>query len=134
MRSRIVLALAGATLIAIVALPGATASEQTTQAAAPAGTPIYANYAAPAAFGNNAGEPSIGADWKTGKVFFQSNVNTYRVSFDDCSSPARAAWEDKTAPTSATTLDPILFCDHYTGSHPNRVFASQLAGTTSLMS
>jgi len=121
-------------LLALVALPGATASEQLTQAAAPAGTPTYANYAAPAAAGNNAGEPSIGVDWKTGKVFFQSNVNTYRVSFDDCSSPARTTWEDKTAPTAVNSLDPIGFCDHRTGSQPNRVFSSQLAGTTSLMS
>jgi uncharacterized repeat protein (TIGR01451 family) len=128
----------GAATVAALALfalvPGATASEQVTQAATPAGTPTYANYAAPAALGNNAGEPSIGVDWKTGKVFYQSNVNTYRLNFDDCSSPARAAWEDRTAPTSAATLDPILFCDPATGSHPNRVFTSQLSGTTSLMS
>jgi uncharacterized repeat protein (TIGR01451 family) len=134
MRSRIALALAGATLIAIVALPGATASEQASQAASPAATPTYANYAAPAALGNNAGEPSIGVDWKTGKVFFESNISTYRVSFDDCSSPARTTWEDRSAPTSVQSLDPILFCDHNTGAHANRVFASQLAGTTSLMS
>src|SRR5213596_201517 len=89
-------------------VPGATASEST-QTSAPAGTPTYANYAAPAAFGNNAGEPSIGIDWKTGKVFFQSNVNTYRVSFDDCSSPARTTWEDKSAPTAVISLDPIGF-------------------------
>jgi uncharacterized repeat protein (TIGR01451 family) len=122
------------TALALLALvPGAAASEST-QTAAPAGTPTYASYSAPAAFGNNAGEPSIGVDWKTGNVFFQSNTSTYRVSFDDCSSPARATWEERSAPTSVTTLDPILFCDHNTGSHPNRVFASQLAGTTSLMS
>jgi hypothetical protein len=41
--------------------------------------------------------------------------------FDDCSSPAKTTWEDKIAPTSITSLDPILFTDSRTGhtvSHP----------------
>ena len=102
MSPRLSLAAATAALLALVALPGATASERVTQASAPAGTPTYQNYAAQAALGNNAGEPSIGVDRKTGKVFFESNVNTYRVGFDDCSSPARTTWEDKSAPTSVS--------------------------------
>jgi uncharacterized repeat protein (TIGR01451 family) len=135
MRPRLFLVVAAAAVSALAFLPGASAFQRTLQAAAapPAGTPTYAIYSAPAAFGNNAGEPSIGNDWKTGKAFFQSNVNTYRVGFDDCSSPARTTWEDKSAPTAVNSLDPIGFCDHNTGSHPNRVFESQLSGTTSLM-
>ena len=121
------------TALALLALvPGATASESTQ--AAPAGTPTYASYQAPAAFANNAGEPSIGVDWKTGDVFYQSNISTYRVRFDELLVSCARDVEDKSAPTSVATLDPILFCDHNTGSHANRVFASQLSGTTSLMS
>src|SRR5712664_2026690 len=69
----------------------------------------FQNYAAPNGLGTTAGEPSIGVDWPTGKAFISSNLQTLRVSFDDCSSPAKATWEDKSAPTSATSLDPILF-------------------------
>jgi len=43
--------------------------------------------------GNGAGEPSIGVNPATGKVFFQSNTQTLRVTFDDTSSPARTTWE-----------------------------------------
>src|SRR5205085_3709556 len=61
-------------------------------AATPAtGTPPnYANYQPPAGsgFGADAGEPSIGANWKTGKVMYQSYTSTLRVSFDDRISPA----------------------------------------------
>jgi uncharacterized repeat protein (TIGR01451 family) len=96
--------------------------------------PRYQNYAAPGPLGNDAGEPSIGVNWKTGNVMFESFTHTLRVSFDDCSSPAKATWVDKSAFTSVTSLDPILFLDHNTGSHPNRCFVSQLAGKTSLMS
>jgi hypothetical protein len=59
-----------------------------------------------------------------------SDLHTYRVSFDDSTSPAAATWEDKSAPNNVTSLDPILFTDSTTG----RTFASQLAGVTSLMS
>jgi hypothetical protein len=64
-------------------------------------------------------------------AFFTANLNEFRVSFDDCSSPAKHLWEDKTNATeSAQTLDPIGFVDHQTG----RVFQSQLAGASSIMS
>jgi PKD repeat protein len=114
--------------------------------------PRYQNYAAPPGGGDSAGEPSIGVDWfikcptgtcpdlhpsparpklNTGGVaFFTANLNELRVSFDDCSSPASALWEDKTFTTeSQTTLDPIGFVDPQTG----RVFHSQLAGATSIL-
>jgi hypothetical protein len=98
----------------------------------PKGTPPkYQNFAAPSALhnANNAGEPSIGADWKTGAVLYQSYNTTYRVLFNDSISPATASWLDKSAPTAVTSLDPILFTDRQTG----RTFESQLAGKTSLM-
>ena len=77
-----------------------------------------------------------------GVAFFTANLNEYRVSFDDCSSPAKnpnaptgsftnaPLWEDVTSPTEGvTSLDPIGFVDHQTG----RVFQSQLAGASSIM-
>jgi hypothetical protein len=99
-------------------------------AATPAtGTPpAYANYQPPAGagFGTDAGEPSIGADWKSGKVLFQSNTTTMRVSFNDSVSPAAATWENKSAGlpncTAVTGLDPILWTDSQLG----RTIESQL--------
>lgn len=77
------------------------------------------------ALGCSAGEPSIGIDWNPnlatlshekvntgGVAFFTANLNEYRVSFDDCPSPAKALWQDVTNATEgATTLDPIGFVD-----------------------
>ena len=89
--------------------------------------------------GLDAGEPSIGADWKTGKVMYISDLTTLRVTFDD-SCPANAqksTWEDKSAPNNQESLDPILFTDHgYNTATPQvaRTFASQLTGQDSLTS
>jgi hypothetical protein len=81
-----------------------------------------------------------------GVAFFTANLNEYRVNFDDCSSPAKNLWEDVTNATeSVVTLDPIGFVDHQrpgeagTGyaapsAQLGRVFQSQLAGATSIMS
>ncbi|GAC1550367.1 MAG: hypothetical protein NVS2B7_26450 [Herpetosiphon sp.] len=92
--------------------------------------PRYQNYSPTNGLGTDAGEPSIGADWKTGRTVFQSYLDTLRVTFDDCSSPAKATWENKRAPTSVSSLDPILFTD----SRTCRTFVSQLAGKVSLSS
>ncbi len=95
------------------------------------GDPRFQNYAAPDGLGTTAGEPSIGINWKTGAALMSSDLQTLRVTFDDCSSPARAAWTDVSAPlTSIESLDPILYTDCKTG----RTFVSQLAGTTELAS
>jgi hypothetical protein len=103
--------------------------------AAPQGTgptASYTNYVMPSSLPNYAaaGEPSIGANWATGRIMFQANTTTARVTFNDSLTPATATWENKSAQTSATTLDPILFTDHRT----NRTFVSQLAGVCSLAS
>src|SRR5256885_13066556 len=84
--------------------------------------PSFVNFAAPAPLGQNAGEPSIGVNWKTGNVMMQAGLETLRVSsFDDSTGTAR--WESVGATvTSATSLDPILFTDRSTG----RTFVSQL--------
>jgi hypothetical protein len=90
----------------------------------------YATYAASNGMGTGAGEPSVGTNWKSGRTMFQAGLETLRVTWDDCSSPAEADWLDVSfATTSGPSLDPIGFCDNQTG----RYFASQLTGTTSLM-
>jgi len=100
--------------------------------------PRFQAYAAPSGVAESSGEPSISLDWNPnvaslrhgtvntgGVAFFTSNFNELRVSFDDCSSPARALWEDVTSPTEGvTTLDPIGFGDHVTG----RIYQCQLSG------
>jgi PKD repeat protein len=98
-----------------------------------AGDARYQNYAAPNGLGTTAGEPSIGVDWPTGKVFMSSDLQTLRVTFDDCPSPAKTTWEDKSATTSQDSLDPILFTDH-NGQAKDRTFVSQLTGQDSLTS
>jgi hypothetical protein len=100
----------------------------------PTGAVSFANYPAPGTLphAHDAGEPSIGVNWKTGRVMYQAYTDTYRVTFDDSTSPATATWQDRSAHlpacTAVTSLDPILFTDHDTG----RTFESQLAGKTSL--
>ncbi len=113
----------------------ATVETSTAPPPPPPGTgivPRYQNYAAPGGLGTNSGEPSIGADWLTSNIMFQAILQTLRVSFDDCSSPAVSTWLDRSPPTSATSLDPILFTDHDVG--PCRTIVSQLVGTQSLSS
>ena len=89
----------------------------------------YANYPAPNGLGADSGEPSIGADLKTGKTMFQAGLQALRVTWDDSVSPGNATWQDVSFPTaSAASLDPIGFMDQRT----SRWFSSQLSGTTSL--
>jgi PKD domain len=112
--------------------------------------PRYQTYAAPSTAGgaNASGEPSIGVDYNPnvaslkhgtvnqgGVAFFTANLAEFRVSFDDCSSPANTHWEAVTSPVeTVNTLDPIGFCDHFGGAPtPGRVFQSQLAGASSLL-
>lgn len=89
---------------------------------------------------HGAAEPSLGVNWNSetadngGTVMYIAGLNTLRVRFDDCTSPARLRedgdWLDVSAPNAVTSLDPILFTDPATG----RTFSSQLLGKTSLMS
>jgi hypothetical protein len=100
--------------------------------------PTYSVYADPQ--GHSSGEPSVGVNWKSetadngGTVMYLSSVNTLRLRFNDCTSPATLRpednWRDVSAPNALTTLDPILFTDPGTG----RTFSSQLLGVTSLLS
>jgi hypothetical protein len=102
----------------------------------PPGAPAFVNYPAPdnitpapgstSSGAHGAGEPSIGVNWDTGKVFIEAGNHTLRVSFNDAVKPATATWEDKRSPFARVSLDPILFTDdgHFGG--PNRTFESQL--------
>lgn len=91
--------------------------------------PTYASYQSPAGLGNGSGEPSIGANFNTGRIMTQAVLDTLQVTFNTSVSPAAATWLLKDGPnTNITTLDPILFTDSQTG----RTIVSQLLGTTSL--
>jgi hypothetical protein len=82
--------------------------------------------------GTDAGEPSIGANWITGNVLFQSFLTTFRVSFDDsCPTSPTSTWVAKQSPITGTeSMDPILWTDSKVG----RTIVSQLilASTESL--
>ena len=112
------------------------ARQDSTQPTYSGPAPRFFTYAAPSGVANNAGEPTIGVNWRTGKVMFIASLQTLQVTFDDSSSPARAAWADKSAPnTSLTTLDPLLFTDSdVSTSRTNRTFVSQLLGKASAIS
>ena len=108
------------------------------------GVPRYQNYVSPAGLDDDAGEPNIGVNWNSEKLFNNSlgsipNGGTAmyyggfaqaaRITFSDCSSPANAKWDDVTPllPSSPRAVgDPILFTDHQTG----RTFVTQLEGLT----
>jgi hypothetical protein len=95
---------------------------------APGIPPGYATFQPPAGsgMGTTAGEPTIGANWKSGKTLIQSNTQTLRISFNDALSPTTATWESKSAGlpncTAVTGLDPILWTDSKLG----RTIESQL--------
>jgi hypothetical protein len=98
--------------------------------------PAYDAFAAPASFkrANDAGEPSIGDNWKTRTTVYQAGLATYAVTWDDSTTPATPHWTDVSANAakgcpqgSTASLDPILFTDHATG----RTFESQLTGVDS---
>lgn len=90
------------------------------------GVPRYQTYNPPPGSGLGAfsGEPSIGVNRSSGKVFFQADLQTLRVTYDDqvCQAFSPAQWEDKSPATSVEDSDPILFTDPQT----NRTIAGML--------
>jgi hypothetical protein len=109
-------ALAPALVLAAVLAAGASAATP----------PSFTNYAAPNGLGTDAGEPSIGVNWKTDRTLYQAGLQTLRVDF----TPSQPTWTSVgSTVTSTTGLDPILFTDHTTG----RTFVSQLSAGCSLM-
>jgi hypothetical protein len=88
--------------------------------------PTFTSDAAPAGLGTDAGEPSIGANWKSGKVFIQAGLQTLRVDY----ATTPPTWKDVASPiTSTSSLDPILYTEKTVG----RTFVSQLSAGCSLM-
>ena len=107
----------------------ATITTQPTDSLAHGTSPTYANHQSPPGLGDNSGEPSIGANFNSGRIMTQAVFDTLQVTFNTNTSPATATWLLKDGPnTDITTLDPILFTDFQTG----RTVVSQLFGTTSL--
>ncbi len=91
--------------------------------------PTYASYQSPPGLGDSSGEPSIGANFNSGRIMTQAVFDTLQVTFNTSVSPAQAAWQLKDAKNAdIVTSDPILFTDSNTG----RTFVSQLLGPTSL--
>ncbi|WP_155991988.1 glycoside hydrolase [Nocardioides sp. URHA0032] len=93
-------------------------------AASKAKAPTYHQFSAPAGVADNAGEPSIGSNWKSGNTLFTSNTDEYVVHFDDRA--RTSTWKnvntDPTDPSNKISLDPIGWTDHTTG----RTIVSQL--------
>ncbi|HEY0384546.1 MAG TPA: sialidase family protein, partial [Pyrinomonadaceae bacterium] len=127
--------------------PSATPTPTPGGGGSSAAIPRYFNYTTPTGIADDAGEPSIGVNWKSERVFSNSNgpvpnggTVTYfggflpymlKVTFDDAASPANVTWDQApvTLPSAPRVFgDPILFTDHETG----RTFVSQLLGLTPL--
>src|SRR3954466_4435421 len=71
----------------------------------------------------NAGEPSLGLNWKTGNAMYMAGTQISRVSFDDSVKPTKATWTDVTPPQQGeVNEDAIVFTDHVFG----RTFAEGL--------
>lgn len=111
--------LAAAGLAALATLPS------TASAGGPSAAPSYTTYQAPPGIAQDAGEPSIGVDWKTGAVMMQAFEKTARVTFGP---DGAATWADASYPGALTTLDPILHVDQPTG----RTLSSQLLALCSI--
>ncbi len=125
-------------ILAALAPSASTASARARSALSPtpgASSFGYQNYGAPltAPYSNTAGEPSIGDNFNTGNVLYQSSLATVRVTFSDkgtptTTTPPTAVFTDvSNLSTSATSLDEGLFTDHTTG----RTYVTQLGGATS---
>jgi len=64
----------------------------------------------------NAGEPSLGTDWKTGNAMYMAGTQISKVSFDDSVKPTKSTWTDVTPPQqSVVNEDAILFTDSQIG-------------------
>src|SRR5882762_9914037 len=141
----------GLTIFSFASTPSSTSTATATvTATAPPGTPRFFNYMSPQGVADSSGEPSVGSNWTREAVNHNHNVNgsinnipnggtslyfggfspaLAKVTWDDCSSPAGALWENKpllSANTPRAAGDPILFTDQLTG----RTFVAQLEGLT----
>lgn len=128
----------------------ATTAAPTAAATPPPGTARFFTYMSPNGVVDSAGEPSVGSNWTNEAIDHNTNVGgstnnipnggtslyfggfspaMAKVTWNDCSSPAGALWENKpllSANTPRAAGDPILFTDRDTG----RTFCGQLEGLT----
>ncbi|MHB8718351.1 MAG: sialidase family protein [Candidatus Dormibacteria bacterium] len=103
------------------------APPQTSNATVAPGTQAFANYDSPPGFQTrdganrpNAGEPSIGVDWTTGKVMYMAGTQVTQIGFDTSTVPPTATWKDVTpAQLANLSEDSILFTNNQT----NRTWA-----------
>jgi hypothetical protein len=79
---------------------------------------------------NNAGEPSIGADWQTvvtgnNVIMYMAGTQVSKITFDTSTKPPAPTWHDVSpAPLAGASEDSILFTDHaFIGSTPDRTWA-----------
>lgn len=92
-------------------------------------TATFVNFTAPAGIAEAAGEPTLGANWLSGRTMYQAFTETDQVTFNDAVFPATASWKNVSRPpTNVTSLDPILHTDEVTG----RTLVSQLAPPCSI--
>jgi Bacterial Ig-like domain/BNR/Asp-box repeat len=64
----------------------------------------------------NAGEPSLGTNWKTGNALYMAGTQVSKVSFNDRVTPTKATWTDVTpAQLDNVNEDAILFTDSVYG-------------------
>lgn len=123
---RVLGAAAVAGLLAAVAQPGAA------QPGGAVARPSFRSYAAPDGLGEEAIEPTLGVDPRTGTILFLSIFNTLRITELDAGGPGRARWQNVTTPLMLrpnASMDPILETDRQAG----RTWVSQLQGACSRM-
>ena len=106
--------------------PATSPSPPVSTATVGEGAQGFQNYGSPPGYQNldgaqrqNSGEPSIGADWSTGKIMYMAGTQVSQIGFDS-SLPPKATWNDVTpAQLANASEDSILFTNHYT----NRTWA-----------
>ncbi len=72
-------------------------------------------FAPPSELGATGGEPSIGANWKTGRAIVGNSSDTFFIDFDDSTTPATASWANRPPYTNLISFDPILWTDRESG-------------------
>lgn len=107
--------------VLLAAVAAVAAAVSGSGAVAKSTRPAFVSYQAPGGMGDDAGEPTLGVDPRTGAVLFQSGSRVLRVT--DFKGKGKATWQDRTPVLPGLyTLDPILETDTRTG----RTWTSQL--------
>lgn len=129
MRSRRRLALL-TSATALLATVGISVSAPSASAATPVfgnGTPGFVESAAPDGVAwlkpttlysdqDNAGEPSVGVNWISGKGMYMAGESTYSLTFDNTATPPKVTWGDATVPGASPNIDPILVTEPKSGT------------------